>query len=241
MCQTVRPIGGTRRSTLVYPFDADGAAPRSAGIHDVELKLASGRSARCTLSLPAPADGLRSPPLVLVLHYGGTPTRYYGRPLLEEVIEPAFRSTDAVYLAPESLAGAWASEDNEAFVMQLLEQAGATYAVDRRRVVVCGYSMGAIGTWHFVMHYPEYFSAAVPVAGFPNHALDTHVPVQAFHSAQDELFDLAKLREQVLSLRARGCAVELNEVEVRGHFDVHGYRRSLAAVPGWLTGIWGKP
>lgn len=177
---------------------------------------------------------------MLVLHYAGTPTRFYGRPLLEQLIEPAFRPINAVYVAPESLHGSWAEEDNESFVMQMLECVSAAYAVDRSRLVVTGYSMGAIGTWHFITHYPERFAAAVPVAGFPNHDLACTVPVHAFHSELDELFPMAHLRKQLGLLQGRGCALELTAVDVRGHFDVHGYRTALGTVPAWLTKVWGS-
>jgi predicted peptidase len=213
--------------------------PASAGIHDIEFKQAQGRVARYTLSVPAaaPADGRR--PLVMILHYAGTPTRYYGRPLLEYLFEPALRELAPVCIAPEAVNGQWHTEDNEALVMALLEGASHAYGVTPARSVIGGYSMGAIGTWHFIEHYPARFSAALPVAGYPNRDFDCTVPVHAFHSASDELFPLAPLEARVASLAADGRPITLTTATVNGHYDVNGYRGALDAAPAWLAKVWG--
>lgn len=215
--------------------------PVAAGVHDIETRLADGRSVRYTLSVPAlaPPDGRRA--LVLVLHYAGTPTRFYGRPLLEHLFAPALAPLEAILIAPESLRGQWHTEENEAFVMNLLESAVTAYDIDPARVVVAGYSMGAIGSWHFIEHYPERFCAALPVAGYPNTDLDCVRPVHAFHSAADELFALAPLRARVATLAAQGRPITLTTAEVNGHYDVNGYRAALNVVPAWLSALWRTP
>lgn len=212
--------------------------PAAAGIHDIESHLDDGRTVRYTLSVPAtaPADGRQ--PLLLILHYGGAPTRFYGRPLLEYLLEPALRALAPVCLAPEVLGGQWSAEENEAYVMQLLEAAITAYGVDRQRVVIAGYSMGAMGTWHLINQYPDRFCAAVPIAGFPSNELVCPLPVYAFHSAADELFPLATLTASVAALASAGRPIMLAEADVRGHYDVNGYAGALAVVPAWLRSLW---
>ena len=212
--------------------------PHSAGIHDIEFRPGDGRAARYTLSVPdaAPADGRRA--LVMILHYAGTPTRFYGRPLLEYLFEPALRELAPVCIAPEAINGQWHTEENEALVMGLLQGAAEAYGVEPARTVIGGYSMGAIGTWHFIEHYPARFSAALPVAGYPNRDFDCAVPVHAFHSASDELFPLAPLAARVASLAAAGRPITLSTAEVNGHYDVNGYRGALGAAPRWLREVW---
>jgi predicted peptidase len=212
--------------------------PAAPGLHDVETRMADGRTVRYSLSVPASAPDAQRRPLVLVLHYAGTPTRFYGRPLLEFLFGPALAPLGAVFIAPESLRGQWHTEENEAFVMHLLDGAASAYDIDPTRVVVGGYSMGAIGTWHFIAHYPERFSAALPVAGYPHGVFDCPRPVHAFHSASDELFPLALLQERVTALAAQGQPITLTTAEVNGHYDVNAYRTALGEAPAWLAGIW---
>lgn len=216
------------------------APPTAAGVYDIALALPDQSTARFTLSLPPAFDSRPAEPrpLVLVLHYGGQPTPFYGRPLIEQLFAPAWQELDAIYVAPQSIDGAWNTAANEAFVMQLLELIEATYAVDAARVVVAGYSMGAIGSWHFIQAYPERFSAAVPVAGISRGELSCPVPVYALATPTDEVFDYAAISSAIETLRDSGCRVELTEVDARGHYDLNGFKPALSAVHPWLDSVW---
>ncbi|MGR8918962.1 MAG: carboxylesterase family protein [Gammaproteobacteria bacterium] len=219
---------------------ADGVAldtlPDTPGVHDLEATLPGGGTGRFTLALPQAGDGPR--PLVVVLHYGGQPTRWYGRPLLEDLFEPAWRELGAVYLAPESLGGQWHTEQNEAFVMNLVELVGNTLDIDPARRILAGYSMGAIGSWHFVSRYPATFAAAVPVAGFSAEADTCPVPIYALATQNDEIFDYDRFAAHVDALARSGSSVEFVTVPARGHYDVAGFRDALKAVPAWLEAAW---
>jgi predicted peptidase len=48
---------------------------------------------------------------------------------------------------------------------QLLDHICKAYPVDRTRMYVMGFSMGASGAWRMGYEYPELFSAIVPIAG----------------------------------------------------------------------------
>jgi len=220
----------------------DGAAasamPRGPGIHDIETRLADGRSARFTLSLPTVTP--TPPPLVVVLHYAGQPTRFYGRPLLEQLFAPALAALDAVLVAPESLGGQWSENANEAWVMGLLDALVDVYEVDRARIALGGYSMGALGTWHLAAHYPERFAALIPIAGIPSGAVDAVQPAYMLASPDDELFDFARFEDLAARRRASGYCVELARVPARGHYDVGGFRAALDAVAPWLAAQWSR-
>ncbi len=145
---------------LTHPqLMVDGIAattlPRTPGVHDIETRLDTGARARFTLALPDAFDAARTYPLIVVLHYGGHPTRYYGRPLVEQLFRPALAGLSAIYLAPESTGGQWTDAANESFVMRLLDAIAEYYPVDPDRIVVAGYSMGAIGSWYLLEHYPQ--------------------------------------------------------------------------------------
>ena len=64
---------------------------------------------------------------------------------------------------------------------------------DKDRVSITGLSMGGYGTWSMAVLYPDMFSAIAPVCGggSPGRAkLLTHLPVWAFHGAQDDVVPL---------------------------------------------------
>jgi predicted peptidase len=49
--------------------------------------------------------------------------------------------------------------------LALVEELAARYRIDRRRIYVTGFSMGASGTWQALLARPGLFAAAVPIAG----------------------------------------------------------------------------
>lgn len=54
----------------------------------------------------------------------------------------------------------------ETDVLEAIEFVCENYPVDRRRVVLMGFSMGGAGAWHLAAHYPDRFAAVSPGAGF---------------------------------------------------------------------------
>ncbi|MEQ8660705.1 MAG: hypothetical protein RLW62_07805 [Gammaproteobacteria bacterium] len=213
--------------------------PQAPGIHDVERVDDDGRRTRFTLALPAaPAP---APPLLVVLHYAGQPTRFYGRPLLEQLFVPAFGALGAVMVAPESLGGQWTEPANEAWVIGLTDTLVAAYAVDANRVAIGGYSMGAIGSWQLAADYPERFGALLPLAGLPAGPVEATQPTRVLATPADELFAFERFEALAAECRATGRDVELVAVPAQGHYDVGAFRGALAALAPWLAARWQVP
>ena len=61
----------------------------------------------------------------------------------------------------------WAGETD---VFEAIEAVCRNYAIDRDRIVLRGMSMGASGTWHLGLKYPDRFAAIGPYCGY----VDTH-------------------------------------------------------------------
>ncbi len=89
----------------------------------------------------------------------------------------------------EKVAVAWNREDNERYVIELIETLKRTYAIDTNRVYLVGHSMGGFGTWSIGSHYADYFAAISPNAGgvygpgkIPNLR---NTPIYFYHSLDD--------------------------------------------------------
>lgn len=54
----------------------------------------------------------------------------------------------------------------EVDVFEAIEHVAAQYPIDRRRIVLMGFSMGGAGAWHIGAHYADRFVAMSPGAGF---------------------------------------------------------------------------
>jgi len=51
-------------------------------------------------------------------------------------------------------------------VFEAIEDVKKNYPIDEYRIAIRGFSMGGGGTWHLASHYPSYWVAAAPGAGF---------------------------------------------------------------------------
>jgi predicted peptidase len=103
----------------------------------------------------------------------------------------------------------------------LLDEIESEYAVDPERIYVTGLSMGGYGTWGLAMAYPQRFAAIVPISGLADD-LDRisairHLPVWAFHGAQDDRRPLQGMVQTVNILKACGGNVKLTIYPEVGH------------------------
>jgi predicted peptidase len=224
-----------RSEKALYAFGRP-EMPKSPGIH--ELVFERPEPLRYALSLPEAGKG--ASPLILSLHYAGHGAAYYGRVMLESLVEPALRELDAVIVAPDCPSASWTTKESEEAVLALLDFVSSSYGTDPERVVVAGYSMGGMGVWHLVSRHPERFSAAIPMAGAPRDADLERVartPLYAIHSRIDEVVPLAPTREAVAHLRDAGARAELVVVDVP-HYESARFEPYLEKAADWLRAIW---
>lgn len=121
-------------------------------------------------------------------------------------------------LAPQcpSMAEGWVQEDNEALVMQMLDEFIAAHAdtIDTDRIYIQGLSMGGYGTWKIILDHPEVFAAAMPMCGGVddsyyannNAAFEKikNMAIWTFHNADDSTVPVENTRKVVEALRAVG-------------------------------------
>ncbi len=238
------------------------AVPGVPEIRNQVLALDDGNELRYAIS--APRDS--SPrPLVLALHYGwqGQLPPGYGRAFLDLLIAPALRELDAIIVAPDCPDSHWTQPRGERALLALIEHVHQTHAVDSGRIVVTGFSVGAMGTWFMASRHPDLFSAAIPIAGPPIlksvpepfagleeaqrflsepnvdwPAALHRMPILAIHSRSDELVPFALIDRAVQTLSASGGQVELIALERVGHFETPRYVEDLARAVPWLQEVW---
>jgi len=98
--------------------------------------------------------------------------------------------------------------------------ASPDYAVDRRRVLVTGFSMGGFGTWQTIVDFPERFAAIAPVCGGGNPYQARrlkNVPTWIFHGAKDPAVPVQASMQMNESLKQVGADVKLTVYPDLGH------------------------
>ena len=197
-----------------------------------------------TLSVPDRYSPAQPVPLVIVLHYGGPVSPHYGHLLLESVVEPGLRPLGALMVAPDCHAPAWAAPECESFVLDLVDHVVSEYAVDRKRILLTGYSKGGIGTWELAARHPSRFTAAIVMAGQPPPeiaAVDWRVPLYVIHAREDEVLGFGPTEEAVRALQGRGAPVELHILDGVTHYETQHFVRALHRALAWLERAWGRP
>lgn len=93
------------------------------------------------------------------------------------------------------------------FLEALFESVIANLCVDRQRIYLTGLSIGGFATWKWALAHPRHFAAVAPICGGsnPQEAYKiAHLPVWAFHGAQDKVVPVEKTLEMVSALEKAG-------------------------------------
>jgi predicted peptidase len=195
------------------------------------------------ISVPSSYDAADPRPLVLALHPGGPRVAYYGSRFLQQVVLPALGDLRAVVVAPDCPGASWTDPMAEKAVMALIEQVRREYAIDGRRILVTGFSMGGRGTWFMAAHHPELFTGAIVMAGpVGDEPLEKRslMPTYVIHSPEDLIVPFAPAEQTARQLTAMGRPVKFEELRGPGHSDMGGYVDALRRAGRWIAEAWDK-
>jgi|GEM_PF-1840278 len=79
-----------------------------------------------------------------------------------------FGDLPALIVADDGYADAGQRPPGELDVLRVIEEVRKSYRVDPRRVSITGFSLGGSVSFWIPLHYPDLFSAAAPLCGYPN-------------------------------------------------------------------------
>lgn len=162
------------------------------------------RRIRYLLHLPPRRERSARWPLILFLHGSGERgddlnlVKKHGLPKVL-ASQPEF---PFVVVAPQCSPDSYWHYELETLDV-LLNDVLEAYPVDSRRLYLTGLSMGGYGTWAMAIRYPDRFAAIAPVCGggvpFTTERI-RHLPVWAFHGAQDDVVPVRESQDMVDAL-----------------------------------------
>lgn len=224
----------------VVRYLKDIFSSKCEGIHDIEVGIHGGIKGRFTLSIPSSYAHNTPRPLVCILHYAGQPTRFYGRPLLEQLYLAPLDHLEPIIFAPESLGGQWHSAENESFVMNILNAALKSFMIDRKKITISGYSMGGVGVFHYINAYPDVFSNGISLAGCPSGRLKPQSPILMLASVSDDIFSYEQIHKECAIANGKGYPVTLTSVSASNHYDVQSFSAAMPRAIVWLCEQWNR-
>ena len=217
--------------------------PAAKGLHQLQADIPEVGRVLYAVSVPDGYDRKTPAPLVLVLHPGGQRMPYYGYDFMRRIAEPALRQLRPIMIAPDCPpeSRSWSDAEANTAVMALMEKAMRDYAIDRKRVLVVGYSMGGRGTWHMAATQQALFTAAIPMAASTRGLTIDQLgrqPTYIIHSRADEVVDFEPAKEIAKELKKLGRDIHFEALDDFTHFDMTSYIDALQRAGRWVAGRW---
>jgi predicted peptidase len=228
-------------ASWLLAFAIAGDLPVVKGLHRLEADIPDVGRVRYAVSVPDGYDPARPAPLVLVLHPGGERVPYYGAEFTRRIVEPALRQLRPIMIAPDCPSAAWSDAAADKTSITLINDAMRAYAIDRRRVLVVGYSMGGRGTWYMASHHQDVFTAAIPMAASTRDLSIDQLgkqPTYIIHSRADEVVPFAPAERTARDLKKLGRDVQFEAVDDLTHFDMVSYVDALRVAGRWVANRW---
>jgi len=215
-----------------------GGVASEPGRAEYELLVAGQGSRSALVWMP---EG--PPRTLIVLLHGATQPVKGSRPvhnldpsrsLLDCLALPALGFLSPIIIAPRSPDGRWWDRSDTQYVLGLVLAARNRWPAAAAKSVILGYSNGGIGAWYFARLYPQYFSAAIPLAFSSEIVGPTQLPVYAIFGSKDELFDAALTERALQGAVQSRQDVTLNEKYRGSHFAPCSYVPELRSAGQWL-------
>jgi len=118
-------------------------------------------------------------------------------------------------------------------LMLFVDAALDRYPIDRRKLIVMGFSQGGVMAYNLAIRHPERFAALVALSTwFPeelveyagNHDALAQLPTLIQHGRADEMIDIAKARESVEHLRGFKLPLIYREYDCGHEITADGIR-----------------
>lgn len=233
-------VGCGGRSTVAIPEAAE-LKKHSPGTHQETAEVPGVGSVKYTIDIPGNYDGKTPVPLILALHYGydgAKPAAYTGKGMIE-AFRPGLSGLNAIIIAPDVLGGDWKDAKNEQAAVWLTKSAMKTYAIDSKKVIVTGFSLGGEGTWFIGSRHQDIFTGAIPVAApVAGGDVDWKIPVYVIHSDKDEIVSYSTAKSHADAVKGKGAKLEFKTVNGLSHYNTNAYGGHLNDAVKWLQAEW---
>ncbi len=176
------------------------------------------------LYLPKNYDGKTAMPFLLFLH--GRGESYGPVSLVAKWGPPRFAARGdelpMILLSPQCPGDdSWNRPTQQKRLVELLENAMQTLAIDQDRVYLSGLSMGGFGSWRLAADHAEKFAAVIPICGGGNpEDADKlkNLPMWVFHGDKDGAVPFQLSVDMVDAIqKAGGQKIRFTSLEHVGH------------------------
>ena len=104
-------------------------------------------------------------------------------------------------------------------LMALIDDVILQNNIDKKRVALCGISMGGFGTWEMALTYSSRFYKIAPLCGGGMNwrAWALKMPIRVYHGLLDNVVPISQSQAMVDSVKAQGGKIEFTVYEDLSH------------------------
>lgn len=218
----------------------------SEGTNDLRIEsLLSGQFWSFRIIVPPGASSDNKMPMILRLHGGASAVSPDAHLTTDCLVTPGFAEMPAYIVSPNSNGALWYEDENIVQILALLEMTVTNLHIDQSRIAVMGYSDGGNGAFFYAQYFPQYFTAAIPMAtsyattsqGGVTHEFED--PMYVIHGSEDELFPIATSEGYVQDAIDAGSDIIFVTADGLNHFESCSYVPYLEDAVDWLQNtIW---
>lgn len=167
-------------------------------------------------------------PLIIYMHGAGSRgaevSRLYNTGL-PKVMNESGLDYNFIMIAPQAMPGGSYFSNELSIFLNDIEK---LYPIDKNRIYLTGFSMGAVGIWNWALNEPKRFAAIAPIGGAPFFVTEgitndeaakklIDLPIWVFHGDNDKTISLEFAVEAADVIKELGGEVKYTIYEGFGH------------------------
>ncbi|SEL83180.1 Alpha/beta hydrolase family protein [Aquimarina amphilecti] len=183
------------------------------------------------LTIPQINEGQKVP-LFIVLH-GGVGSKNYTK-FNNCLVTPGLQDAGGFIFSPSGAWRTWTLDYLEKRILDFIDLAKENWPIDPNKIVLVGYSNGAIAGWQYAKDYPDIFSAMILMGSSCRVEEKLDIPIYVIQGTKDKFFPIKKVRKRIAEAKALGCNITFVEAKGNTHLKACEYKEILSTSISWM-------
>ncbi|MHA7058137.1 hypothetical protein ACWGOQ_0013025 [Aquimarina sp. M1] len=183
------------------------------------------------LTIPEIKKG-ESVPLFIVLH-GGIGSKNYTK-FSNCLVVPALKEAGGFIFSPSGAWRTWTLDYLEKRILDFIDLAKKHWPIDPNKIILVGYSNGAIAGWQYAKDYSSVFSGMVLMGSNCKVKEQLNIPIYVIQGTEDKFFPIRKVRKRIAEAKALGCNITFVEAVGKTHLKACEYQEILKTSIPWM-------